>query len=590
MKSHDSQVKGPAGKGSLIKCKRSKSTSSDSEAHSSTHTSQQLRPDSHSPHATTSNEMSTVRFEQAESTSGTSNITGTSNGSGAFYTPNKLIASATSTHGTTPAAASSIVSHTATPPNPTTIIASAIPHRTRHPSLNSTLSRFSLRRLLSPFGESNQTSPASTASSSVATTAVTLSTGPAGKVSGVRNTISVDSHNFFSGENSLNNKPSHRTNHSFFQNTDTPSGPLSSQGCAKYSVITSNPGEGESAASLPPAPLSLSSIPLHTSALRNSSRSLHSSIIPINNLKRQHASIKTSSSTSGHQGATACSSAPSAPGTHGEGDQEAGTHECPLCLLELPLHCYPRLRTCSHRACFDCLQQYLKIEISESRVMVTCPECTELIHPNDIRTILNDELYTEKYERFMLRRVLIAEADARWCPAPDCGYVVVATGCAGCPKLQCERPGCLTEFCYHCKQIWHPNQTCDAARAQRFNINGDILITTPGATAPTGDAIILVDGIVTSRHAKDSEIKNCPHCRVLIIKMDDGSCNHMTCSVCGTEFCWLCMKRITDLHYLSPSGKLLLMMISRGLNKLSSFLILFSHFHLNFYHRMYVLG
>jgi len=36
--------------------------------------------------------------------------------------------------------------------------------------------------------------------------------------------------------------------------------------------------------------------------------------------------------------------------------------------------------------------------------------------------------------------------------------------------------------------------------------------------------------------------------------MDDGSCNHMTCSVCGTEFCWLCMKEISDLHYLSPSG------------------------------------
>lgn len=164
MKSHDSQVKGPAGKASLIKCKRSKSTSSDSEAHSSTHTSQQSRPDSHSPHATTSNEMSTVRFEQSsESTdgSGTSNITATSNGStGCFYTPNKLIASAASTHGTTPGAASSIVAHAATPPNPTTIIASAIPHRTRHPSLNSTLSRFSLRRLLSPFGESNQTSPA----------------------------------------------------------------------------------------------------------------------------------------------------------------------------------------------------------------------------------------------------------------------------------------------------------------------------------------------------------------------------------------------------------------------------------------------
>lgn len=44
---------------------------------------------------------------------------------------------------------------------------------------------------------------------------------------------------------------------------------------------------------------------------------------------------------------------------------------------------------------------------------------------------------------------------------------MIARGCAGCPKLKCERPGCNTYFCYHCKQEWHPNQTCDAARAQR---------------------------------------------------------------------------------------------------------------------------
>ena len=38
------------------------------------------------------------------------------------------------------------------------------------------------------------------------------------------------------------------------------------------------------------------------------------------------------------------------------------------------------------------------------------------------------------------------------------------------------------------------------------------------------------------------EVKVCPRCSVLIVKMDDGSCNHMTCAVCGSEFCWLCMK------------------------------------------------
>jgi len=49
-----------------------------------------------------------------------------------------------------------------------------------------------------------------------------------------------------------------------------------------------------------------------------------------------------------------------------------------------------------------------------------------------------------------------------------CRYVVIASGCASCPKLSCERPGCGTLFCYHCKQTWHPNQTCDAARAERL--------------------------------------------------------------------------------------------------------------------------
>lgn len=53
-----------------------------------------------------------------------------------------------------------------------------------------------------------------------------------------------------------------------------------------------------------------------------------------------------------------------------------------------------------------------------------------------------------------------------FCASPG-RYAVIAFGCASCPKLTCGREGCGTEFCYHCKQLWHPNQTCDAARQQR---------------------------------------------------------------------------------------------------------------------------
>lgn len=113
-----------------------------------------------------------------------------------------------------------------------------------------------------------------------------------------------------------------------------------------------------------------------------------------------------------------------------------------------------------------------------------------------------------------------------------CSYAVIASGCASCPRIKCERPGCDINFCYHCKAEWHPDQTCDAARASRHS----------PIRAPSGS--ISQD----SQHRDD--IKPCPRCQVLIVKMDDGSCNHMVCAVCGSEFCWLCMKVISDLHYL----------------------------------------
>lgn len=216
--------------------------------------------------------------------------------------------------------------------------------------------------------------------------------------------------------------------------------------------------------------------------------------------------------------------------------------ECPLCLLRHSKDRFPDIMTCHHRSCVDCLRQYLRIEISESRVNISCPECTERFNPHDIRLILSDDVLMEKYEEFMLRRWLVADPDCRWCPAPDCGYAVIAFGCARCPKLTCGQKGYRTEFCYHCKQIWHPNQTCDAARQERAQ---SLRLRTIRSSS--------ISYSQESGAAAD-DIKPCPRCAAYIIKMNDGSCNHMTCAVCGCEFCWLCMKEISDLHYLSPSG------------------------------------
>ncbi|XP_061616220.1 E3 ubiquitin-protein ligase RNF19B [Phyllopteryx taeniolatus] len=213
--------------------------------------------------------------------------------------------------------------------------------------------------------------------------------------------------------------------------------------------------------------------------------------------------------------------------------------ECPLCLVRLPAERLPELLGCGHRSCLCCLRQYLRIEITESRVQLSCPECAERLAPRQVADILDDAALLDKYEEFLLRRCLASDPDCRWCPAPDCGFAVIASGCASCPRLACRREGCGAEFCYHCKQAWHPNQTCDSARQQRAQSLHAHATRSPSYAQEQGPA---------------DDIKPCPRCGAYIIKMNDGSCNHMTCAVCGCEFCWLCMKEISDLHYLSPSG------------------------------------
>ncbi|XP_029984192.1 E3 ubiquitin-protein ligase RNF19B isoform X2 [Sphaeramia orbicularis] len=216
--------------------------------------------------------------------------------------------------------------------------------------------------------------------------------------------------------------------------------------------------------------------------------------------------------------------------------------ECPLCLLSQPRCHFPRLTSCSHRACSDCLRQYLRIEISESRVGIACPQCPETLAPLDVRAILDDRALLERFEEYQLRRFLASDPDTRWCPAPDCSYAVIAYGCAECPKLSCGREGCDTEFCYHCRQLWHPNQTCDQARRQRAR-----------HTSGGNDASTLY--VFNEEPGGDAEeIKACPRCGAYIMKTNDGSCNRMNCTVCACQFCWLCMQEITDVHYLSPSG------------------------------------
>ncbi|NXC40249.1 RN19A ligase, partial [Penelope pileata] len=214
--------------------------------------------------------------------------------------------------------------------------------------------------------------------------------------------------------------------------------------------------------------------------------------------------------------------------------------ECPLCLLPQPPAAFPSLASCSHRSCRACLQQYLRIAVSESRVRVPCPQCPAALQPADVRRLLPEPALRDCYEEFLLRRLLAADPGTRWCPAPDCSYAVIAYGCAECPRLTCGREGCGTEFCYHCRQPWHPDAPCAAALPSSPSVR----LVDPEDSA-NGETLL---------QAEAEDIKVCPRCSAFIMKVNDGSCNRMNCTVCGCLFCWLCLQEISDVHFLSPSG------------------------------------
>ncbi|XP_074009581.1 E3 ubiquitin-protein ligase RNF19B-like isoform X2 [Numenius arquata] len=219
----------------------------------------------------------------------------------------------------------------------------------------------------------------------------------------------------------------------------------------------------------------------------------------------------------------------------GEGGE---LEECPLCLLPQPPEAFPSLASCAHRSCRACLQQYLCIAVGESRVPVACPHCPAALQPADVHRLLPEPALRDKYEEFLLRRLLAADPGTRWCPAPDCSYAVIAYGCAECPRLTCGREGCGTEFCYHCRQPWHPDGPCAPAPP------APSLARAPAQRVHPED----------SAHAEAEDIKVCPRCSAFIMKINDGSCNRMNCTVCGCLFCWLCLREISDVHFLSPSG------------------------------------
>lgn len=128
-------------------------------------------------------------------------------------------------------------------------------------------------------------------------------------------------------------------------------------------------------------------------------------------------------------------------------------------------------------------------------------------------------------------------------------FAVIASGCASCPRLVCHREGCGAEFCYHCKQAWHPNQTCDSARQQRAQSLHTHSNHSPSYTQEQGPSEFL-----EALHCATSPQSSCqPRVNLMYPGLDDiNQCSVALVTTVSAKFAFSDLLKCVDRSRKSP--------------------------------------
>ena len=191
------------------------------------------------------------------------------------------------------------------------------------------------------------------------------------------------------------------------------------------------------------------------------------------------------------------------------------------------LICYKRLtykeyydnnRICEHFFCDDCYYLYLKEKINNNINVdkITCPKgsCGNIIDDNFIeKKLIKDIPLIEKYKKLKERRQIIYNPNYQICPYPDCGsYAKKGNN----KYVSCIHNG--HKFCLICLKNWHGNESCQIDHNESFEKWKDTY-----------------------------KVKRCPKCKYFIEKND--GCNHITCSNCNYQWCWICLNEYDSNHF-----------------------------------------
>ena len=190
-------------------------------------------------------------------------------------------------------------------------------------------------------------------------------------------------------------------------------------------------------------------------------------------------------------------------------------------------------KLCYNYFCNDCLYSYIKEAIRNGKYVIKCPEndCDSILTKEILDKILlfnkssNAEINNLKnlFEKNKTKDVVLSNPDLMFCPVVNCGGY--------CNKKSYKNFNICSmghKFCPTCGELYHEDGKCKDAEK--------------------------VDELFEHFYKK-YKLKKCPYCQVVTLK--NGGCNHIICSFCGKNWCWLCNQlfKTTQEHYGNMQSK-----------------------------------
>ena len=201
-----------------------------------------------------------------------------------------------------------------------------------------------------------------------------------------------------------------------------------------------------------------------------------------------------------------------------DNEREEAINECPVCGEKFSVNKFNKVQECGHSFCGECWYNFLSIKIIENKLpSIKCLDynCDVKLTDEFIFNIINSDFnLIKKYKQYKLELDIMKDPNKKLCPYPNCeSYLELK-------DIKNKYVTCLNKhkYCFLCLKGPHGKSPCEK------NIDIDL-----------------------KEYAQNYFVKKCPYCGIIIEKQ--SGCNHITCSKCGYQWCWLCNNQYSQNHF-----------------------------------------